>query len=196
LKKRVRIYKNKNWLTMGLITSCKKMKWLNSLKKRVTLNNETLRYIKKYNKIYKKVLKEAKQRDNDRYVTRASNKTKAMWQLINRKIGRTEDDNKLELKLGNNLITNPKEITEILNEYFTNITTNLTKPSIEHNNMLSQKINTCATSVFIYPVTEDEVVNVAKTLKNKHAAGPDDIPECLVKKCIELIKKPLTHHGI
>ncbi|GFG36777.1 hypothetical protein Cfor_01984 [Coptotermes formosanus] len=103
-----------------------------------------------------------------------------MWQLINRKIGRTtEDDNKLELKLGNNLITNPKEMTEILNEYFTNITTNLTKPSIEHNNMLSQKINTCATSVFIYPVTEDEVVNMAKTLKNKHTAGPDDIPECL-----------------
>ena len=48
------------------------MKWLNSLKKRVTLKNETLGYIKNYNKIYKKVLKEAKKRDNDRYVTKAS----------------------------------------------------------------------------------------------------------------------------
>ena len=63
-------------------------------------NRLVVGYIKSYNKIYKKVLKEAKQRDNDRYVTRASNKTKAMWQLINKKIGRTkEDDNKLELKL-------------------------------------------------------------------------------------------------
>ena len=69
---------------------------------------------------------------------------------MNKKIGSTkEDDNKLELKLGNNLITNPKEITEILNEYFTNITTDLIKPSIGCNNNLSQKINTCATSVFI-----------------------------------------------
>ena len=117
-----------------------------------------------------------------------------MWQLINKKIGRTkEDDNKLELKVGNNLITNPKEITEILNDYFTNITTDLEKPSTGRSNNLSQKINTCATSVFIYPVTEEEVVNMAKTLKNKQTAGPDDIPECLVKQCIGLIKKPLTH---
>ena len=88
-----------------------------------------------------------------------------MWQLINKKkIGRTKDDDKLELKLGNNLITNRKEITEILNEYFTNITTDLIKPSIGHNNNLSQKINTCATSVFIHPVMEEVVVNMAKIL--------------------------------
>ena len=112
-----------------------------------------------------------------------------MWQLINKKkIGRTKDDDKLELKLGNNLITNPEEITEILNEYFTNITTDLIKPSIGRNNNLSPKINTCATSIFIYPVTEVVVVNMAKTLKNKQTAGPDDIPECLVKQCIGLIK--------
>jgi len=37
MKKRVRNFKNKNWLTMGLIISCKKMKWLNSLKKELPL---------------------------------------------------------------------------------------------------------------------------------------------------------------
>ena len=88
------------------------MKWLNSLKKRVTLKSEALRYIKNY-KIYKNVLKEAKKRDNDRYVTEAPNKIKAMWQLINKKIGKTlDEDNKLELRIGKNLITNPSEITE------------------------------------------------------------------------------------
>ena len=61
------------------------------------------------------------------------------------------------------------------------------------NNNISPKINKCTTSIFIYPVTEEEVVNLAKTLKNKRTAGPDDIPECLVKQCIGLIKKPLTY---
>ena len=61
------------------------------------------------------------------------------------------------------------------------------------NNNRSQQINKCITSIFIYPVTEEEVVNLAKTLKNRRTAGPDDIPECLVKQCIGLIKKPLTH---
>ena len=118
-----------------------------------------------------------------------------MWQLINKQIGKTqEDDNKLELRLGKNLITNPSEITEILNGHFTNITTELIKKSnIGCNNKISQKIKKCATSVFIYPVTEEEVVSLAKTLKNKRTAGPDDIPECLVKQCIGLIKKPLKH---
>jgi hypothetical protein len=45
-----------------------------------------------------------------------------MWQLINRKIGKTqEDDYKLELKIGNNIISNPMEINEKLNMYFMNI---------------------------------------------------------------------------
>lgn len=40
-------------------------------------------------------------------------KTKAMWQLINREISKTqEDDYKFELKIGNNIILNPNEITE------------------------------------------------------------------------------------
>ena len=30
--------------------------------------------------------------NNDRYVTEASNKTKAMWQLINREIGKTQEE--------------------------------------------------------------------------------------------------------
>jgi hypothetical protein len=122
-KKLKRNVNNKNWLSMGLINSSKKMGWLNSLKKRITLKSETLRYIKKYNKFYKKVVKAAIKRDNDRYITEAPNKTKAMWQLINNKIGKTQDENILELRVNKNLITNPSEIIELLNEHFTNTTT-------------------------------------------------------------------------
>jgi hypothetical protein len=34
---------------------------------------------------------------------------------------------------------------------------------------------------------------LAKNLKNKLTASYDDIPESLVKQCIQLIKGPLTH---
>ena len=50
------------------------------------------KYIKEYYRKQKK-----RKRDNDRKVTEASNKTKAMWQSINRENGKSEeDDNKLE----------------------------------------------------------------------------------------------------
>ena len=43
-----------------------------------------------------------------------------MWQLINRGICKTQDDDyKFELKTGN-IISNPIKITEKLNMYFTN----------------------------------------------------------------------------
>ena len=73
---------------------------------------------------------------NDRYVNEAPNTTKAMWQLINKQIGKTQvDDKKFELRVGKNLITNPSEITEILYEHFTNITTEgIKKSNIGHNN--------------------------------------------------------------
>jgi len=42
-------------------------------------------------------------------------------------------------------------------------------------------------------VTEEEVVSLAKNLKNKLRPGYEDIPESSVKQCIQLIKGLLTH---
>ena len=48
-------------------------------------------------------------------------------------------------------------------------------------------------SVVVLLTTEHEIVNLAKSLKGKQAAGYDDIPEHIVKQCIQAIKKTLTH---
>ena len=110
-----------------------------------------------------------------------------MWQLINRKIGKIQDyGHKLELRLGNDIIKNPIEIAEKLHMYFTNTVTELVQKNINtrSNNNACQIIKRCLKSIFISPVTKEEVVSLAKNLKNKPTAGPDDIPESLVKQCI------------
>ena len=43
------------------------------------------------------------------------------------------------------------------------------------------------------PTTEHEVANLVKSLKGKQATGYDDIPQHIVKQCIQAITKPLTH---
>ena len=49
----------------------------------------------------------------------SADKPKAMWRLINREIGRaTENEQKLELKVGNRIISNPTKITDKLNSHF------------------------------------------------------------------------------
>ena len=75
---------NKMRLSKGLSVSRKRLQTLNSLKRTVTLTDEALTYIDNYQRIYKKVIREAKKRKNDVYVTESVDKSKAIWQLINR----------------------------------------------------------------------------------------------------------------
>jgi hypothetical protein len=55
------------------------------------------------------------------------------------------------------------------------------------------RISQCPSTIFIHPVTEDEVVFVTEGLKVKLSAGYDGIPLSLIKKCVTLVKKPLVH---
>jgi hypothetical protein len=47
--------------------------------------------------------------------------------------------------------------------------------------------------LYAFPATENEIECVTKRLKGKCSAGFDEIPEFLVKQCIQNIKKPLAH---
>ena len=54
------------------------------------------------------------------------------------------------------------------------------------------KINHNPNSMFLRPVTDNELKKVAGSLKNKLKAGLDDVPEYVVKKCIDQLTTPLT----
>jgi hypothetical protein len=116
-----------------------------------------------------------------------------MWQLINREIGRTpENDQKLELRIGNRIISDPTEITDKLNMYFISTVEELVKQNSDgYDDKLELRHR--PNSIFIYPVAEDEVNSLTKTLKDKPAACYDNTPESLVKQSIQLIERPLAH---
>jgi hypothetical protein len=58
--------KNKLWISRGIKVSCQKMRLLNNLKHRMPLSRDTLIYINRYHRIYKRVISEAKKRYNDK----------------------------------------------------------------------------------------------------------------------------------
>ena len=152
---------------------------------------EALIYIEKYQRIYKRVLKEAKKRD-DRYVRQSVDRTKAMWRLINREIGKApENEQKLELRIGNKIISIPNEIIDKLNTHFISTVEELVGQK-GNGSSYNLKMKHCPNSIFIYLVTE-EVISHTKSLKGKPTTGDDDIPQNLVKQCIKLIKGPLAH---
>jgi hypothetical protein len=98
----------------------------------------------------------------------------------------------LELKVGNRIISNPTKIPDKLDSHFISTVKDL----IKQKNTVSiydLEIKHCPNSICIYPVTEEEVISLAKSLKGKPTSGDDDIPENLAKQCIHLIKGPLIH---
>ena len=60
--------------------------------------------------IYKKVLKEAQKRENDSYIENVTNKTKKIWQLISKQVGKCPFlDKKIELKTETGIATHPQK---------------------------------------------------------------------------------------
>jgi len=68
--------KNK-WITQGIKISRKKMQLLYNQRKTTFMKNKDLEYIQHYRKIYRRVIKEAKGRENNSYISSAKNKSKA-----------------------------------------------------------------------------------------------------------------------
>jgi len=65
-------------------------------------------------------------------------------------------------------ISNPRAIAELFNSYFVEIVEKLTdQNSGKHAtyNMTNLKINTCPQTIFIIPVSENEVEKLVKNLK-------------------------------
>jgi prephenate dehydratase len=88
------------------------MHFLNNLRKNTNLTTDTKDNITRYQVIHKRVIREAKKRENDKYVLNAKNKTKAMWQIINKEIGKSPQyKQKIELKMVQK-ITNPHNVAE------------------------------------------------------------------------------------
>jgi len=74
------------WITHVLKVSNKRMWFFNSLKRITYLLGESLDYIKRY-QIITDLIKVVKKRENNRFVLRDKNKTKAMLQIISKEIG-------------------------------------------------------------------------------------------------------------
>jgi len=57
---------------------------------------------------------------------------------------------------------------------------------------MNLKINICPQTIFINPVSENEIEKVVKNLKGKCSSGFDGVTDFIVKKCVQFIKKPLA----
>jgi light-regulated signal transduction histidine kinase (bacteriophytochrome) len=121
------------------------------------MKQKDLKYIEQYRKIYRRVIQEAKRMENNKYISRATNKSKAAWQVINKQLGKSSVNNKnIELTWGENKTANPRVIAELFNSYFIETVEKLVDQNRgihATNNMDNLKINTFKLTIYINPVS-------------------------------------------
>jgi exonuclease III len=186
--------KNSGWITKGIKVSRQRLQLLCLLKRRMSLSVSTLNCIKSYQKIYKKVISEARKRD-DRIILRSKNHTKTLWQIIKKEIGISQKTNpNISLEIDSILVSNPQHISHQFNTFFVENVDRMINVNKDQNHeyVSLSNITQNPNSMFLVPVTEEEVLKITSKLKGKISAGYDEIPDKVVKQCIQFIKKPLT----
>ena len=77
------------------------MQLLDNQRKKTVMKKKGLEYIEHYRKTYRRVIREAKRREYNRYINSAKNKSKAAWHVINKELGKSSMNNRnIELKWG------------------------------------------------------------------------------------------------
>lgn len=199
-KQKIKNKKNiprKNWITSGIIISCNTKEALYNLwklnKNNVNMKNEYNRYCK----ILNKVIKCAKNEYDKNVINANLNNSKKLWQYINKKLGRNEKaKNDIEcLRLNDKIVSKPKDIADTLIEHFSEIGIKLANNLGLDNKIIrkaSDKIPRNSKSIFIKPITVNEVIKTINNLKDK-AGGRDEISTKIIKNLMHCISRPLEY---
>jgi Notch-like protein len=191
--------KNK-WITKGIKISCNNKRKL-YLNYKQNPNVETRKYYRLYSKILTNVIKEAKIIHYNKKVLTSSNKCNTTWDIINEITGhRHAKIDPQDLKVDHKHITNPEEIAELFNKYFSlqendgikfksqNKLSNESKAKC----YLKQDDKLYSTPFVLKMFSTMEISSIIKSIKTKNTHGYDEISTKILKISTNYIISPLT----
>lgn len=180
--------KLKPWMTDFICMKVRiKNKLFNKVKKHP--NNETLlKYYKTFcNKLRTKI-REQKDYYYSKLFENCNRDSKATWKVLNEVTGQNvRKPTEITLAINGSLSSKPEAVSNELNNYFLSIVDELNINSRTPINFDLLKYKTCfktvtsINSMFVYPVSKEDLVHVIKTLKNGTSPGIDSISSLLVK---------------
>ena len=187
---------DKPWMTNGLKHACRKKNLLYKefLKTRTNVSEE------KYKK-YKNKLTAILRRCEKQYLTELleinKGNMKETWKILNGLINKKSKGKQISTEFNGDesKITGDKTIANGFNNVFVNIGPSLAKriPKCKDSLFTQFLPDKIEDTMFLQPVTEEEIMQQVKNAKNKKSKDHDQFDMCLVKKIIPYIVKPLAH---
>lgn len=189
--KMTEIKTKQNWFTKGLKKSsvCKRRLYIKfkfcKTNKNINKNN-----YKKYDRIFKKCVSKAQQIYNTKYIQNSNNKCRATWTTIKEKTNaRRAHNNVTAIHYNNDRLTDPNKIVNIFNDYFIDLTTNISQTTSSD----TKHIKTNPKTIFLTPTSPLEILKIVMSLKNSKSVGYDGIDTNTIKSCAKYICEPLSH---
>ena len=119
---------------------------------------------------------------------------KSTWREINNLLGKTKKVLPDHFRDDDQLISNPVDISNSFNSYFTNIGVSLASNINPTHTLFSAYLhNPNSSSFFLPPTNPFEVMQIGRMLKNTSTYGSDGIVSSVVKAVISFISRPLAY---
>ena len=189
----IRAKRNLPWLSVELKSEIKhKNKLYERYRAKPSVFNEII--YKRFKALLANKTRLAKQMYYHSLLERNKGKMKETWQIIKEVMGIHKDTSTCKGILNNGtLLTDPLEISDHLNDYFVSVGNDLAAEiPLTPVNPLSFLKGNYAQSLFLSPVTYDELRVVIDSLKNG-SAGPDELQSKVIKSLKTYILSPLLH---
>lgn len=188
--------KRHHWITKGILRS---IKFRNKLYRRLLRNPsiENKTYYKNYRNKLNHVSRLSKKNYFHQHFNNCRNDAESTLSIINELLIISKSKSFISsLNEGNILVNDPSTIANNFNNIFANIGPNLAR-KINGNKYFEEYLSSTkyiTSSLFLIPVTEDEVLTVAYScLKSNKSAGSDNLKPGTIRSVIPYIIKPLTH---
>ena len=189
--------RDKPWITNGLKNACHKKNRL--YKQFLCSRSHTCEEkYKTYKNKLTSILRTAEKEYYSKLLTDAKGNIKSTWKILNTISNKKTNTSKLPSHFECNEINivSKQSIADGFNNFFVDVGSNLDKKITVADNAASIYDfmgQQCPNSMFINPVSEDEVVNIIKSCKPKHSKDCDDINMYVLSKVTDQIVKPLVH---
>lgn len=159
----------------------------------LTNNEVDVYYYRNYKKIYRTVVKAAKKMQNDRIFNNSSNKSKCVWNIINKNTNnKTNNSNAIHsVAVDNEVVTNQK-IANTFNDFFVNITHHLTIKNNVDQKDYEFKQKKIYENIFVHPVSNTEMFKIILSLKKSGSLCLDHINSKILISAVNYLVYPLT----
>ena len=181
------------WITKGILRSIHTRNKLYKLSLRHPTINNKEKYKKYRNKLTTLIRLSRKLYYSNKLEGNKSN-LNSVWRTINELIKRKKTNYPDTIIENGNEISDPIEISNMFNEYFTNIGPKLASTLDNNTGHFTQFLSeNNENSLFFTPTNNSEILKIVQSLKSSKSCGHDDISMHLLKKIIFYIVSPLTH---